>query len=106
MTLVVCSFFLLSISVHVHASNLHEVAEDRFFENQEFVDVDIQCKIRDWSLITGRGGDYKMGKSRVRNFLRPPPQDKVKLFAPPPPISKECKHFDPPTIWLKLQATA
>ena len=27
--------------------------------------------VRDWSLITGRGG-YKMGKSQVRNFLRPP----------------------------------
>ena len=28
--------------------------------------------IRDWSLITGRGRGDKMGKSRVRNFLRPP----------------------------------
>ena len=27
--------------------------------------------IRDWSLITGRGG-YKMGKSRVQKILRPP----------------------------------
>ena len=26
--------------------------------------------IKDWSLITGRGG-YKMGKPRDRNFLRP-----------------------------------
>ena len=27
--------------------------------------------VRDWSLIMGRGGvAYKMGKSRVRNFLR------------------------------------
>ena len=39
--------------------------------------------IRDWSLITGRGGGCKMGKSRVRNFLHPPPQDRVKLFVPP-----------------------
>ena len=29
------------------------------------------ARVRDWSLITGRGG-FKMGKSRVRNFLRPP----------------------------------
>ena len=29
------------------------------------------CTLRDGSLIMGRGG-YKMGKSRVRNFLRPP----------------------------------
>ena len=25
-----------------------------------------------------------MGKSRVHNFLCPPPQDRVKVFAPPP----------------------
>ena len=30
--------------------------------------------IRDWSLITGRGGGgYKIGKLRVWNFLSPPP---------------------------------
>ena len=41
--------------------------------------------IRDWSLITGGGGVYKMGKSRVRNFLRSPPpstQDRVQLVLP------------------------
>ena len=32
----------------------------------------VSSRVRDWSLITGRGG-YKMGKSWVRNFLRPPP---------------------------------
>ena len=42
--------------------------------------------LRDWSLITGRGGGYKMGKSRVRNCLRPLPR--VKLFAPPPPYKE------------------
>ena len=26
---------------------------------------------------------YKKGKSRVQNFLCPPPQDRVKLCAPP-----------------------
>ena len=30
----------------------------------------------------GGGGGYKRGKSRVRNFLRPP-QDRVQLFALP-----------------------
>ena len=67
---------------------------------------------------------WEMGKSRVRNFLRPPPpQDRVKLFAPPPPF-KEWKLFaspynmaktssyrvkttpklfaPPPSAWLKL----
>ena len=47
------------------------------------VPLSSRFKVRDWSLITGRGGGYKMGKSRVRNFLRPPTQDGVKLFAPP-----------------------
>ena len=31
----------------------------------------------------GGEGGYKMGKSRVRNFLRPLPQDRVKMSAPP-----------------------
>ena len=58
--------------------------------------------LRDWSLITGRGG-YKMGKSRVRNLLCPPSRQ-GKTFPPPP--FKEWKLFVPPSIWLKLQATA
>ena len=50
---------------------------------------------RDWSLITGRGGGYKMGKSRAQNVLRPPPpQDRVKLFCAPHFI--EWKPFAPP----------
>ena len=35
--------------------------------------IDTCYVVRDWSLITGTGGGYKMGKSRVRNFLHPPP---------------------------------
>ena len=49
--------------------------------------------IRDWSLITGRGG-YKMGKLRVQNFLRPPPSRQGKTFRAPP--FKEWKLFTPP----------
>ena len=45
--------------------------------------------LRDWSLITGRGGVYKMGKFCAL------PQDRVKLFAPPPPF-KEWKPFVTP----------
>ena len=63
--------------------------------------------VRDWPLISGRGG-YKMRKSRVRNFLRPPPPTsrQGKTFRAPPPF-KEWKLFvpPPPTIWLMLQAT-
>ena len=60
--------------------------------------------IRDWSLITGRGG-YKMGKSWVRNFLHPaPPKDRVKPFASPLFKSGNFSR-PPPAIWLKLQAT-
>ena len=42
--------------------------------------------IREWSLIT-RKADYKIGKSRVRNFLSPPsPRDRVKRFPLLPPF--------------------
>ena len=45
--------------------------------------------IRDWSLITGSGGGYKMGKSQVRNFLHPPPpQQDSQTFLRPPPLLK------------------
>ena len=70
----------------------------------------------------GEGGGYKMGKSRVRNFLCPPPRDRVKLFSPPllksgnfsrPPynmaktssyrVKTTPKLFvPPPSAWLKL----
>ena len=50
--------------------------------------------MRDWSLITGRGG-YKMGKSMARNFLPPPPSSKGKTFHAPPPTFKEWKLFVP-----------
>ena len=79
--------------------------------------------IRDWSLITGRWGGYKMGKLRVQNLLRPPPppprQGKTfctpgfkesKLFASPfnmartwLPRKNYCKTFcASPSAWLKL----
>ena len=68
----------------------------------------ITTLLRDWSLITGRGGGYKIGKSQVRNFLRPlPPSRQSKTFCAPPPF-KEWKRFapsPPPSVWLKLQAT-
>ena len=42
----------------------------------------------DWSLITMRGG-YKMGKSRIQNFLRfKTLQDRVKRFMPPTGVCK------------------
>ena len=44
----------------------------------------MQCTLntlRDWSVITWRGG-YKMGKSRVRNFLHPPSQQDKTFRAP------------------------
>ena len=37
---------------------------------------------RDWSLITGRGG-LQNGKIAGPKLFAPPPQDRVKLFAPP-----------------------
>ena len=41
------------------------------------------CPLRDWSLITGRGG-LQNGKIAGPKLFAPPPQDRVKLFAPPP----------------------
>ena len=62
--------------------------------------------LRDWFLITGRGGGATKWENRAsKTFCAPPPpQDRVKLFAHPP--FKERKLFAaPPTIWLKLKAT-
>ena len=41
-----------------------------------------EIAIRDWSLITGRGG-LQNGKIAGLKLFAPPPQDRVKLFAPP-----------------------
>ena len=49
--------------------------------------------VRDWSLITGRGGLQNGKKSRVRNFLHPPTQDGKSFRAPP---FKEWKLHAPP----------
>ena len=40
-------------------------------------------RLRDWSLITGRGG-LQNGKIAGPKLFAPPPQGRVKLFAPPP----------------------
>ena len=39
--------------------------------------------VRDWSLITGRGGLQNGKIASPKLFAPPPPQDRVKLFAPP-----------------------
>ena len=39
--------------------------------------------IRDWSLITGRGGLQNGTIAGPKLFAPPPPQDRVKHFAPP-----------------------
>ena len=78
--------------------------------------------LRDWSLITGRGGGLQNGKIAGPKLFAPPPQDWVKLFAPPllkgrnflrPPntmaktssfrVKNYLKTFcAPPPAWLKL----
>ena len=52
------------------------------------------CVIEGLVINYGEGGGYKMGKSRVRNFLRPPPSRQGKTFCAPP--FKEWKLFVPP----------
>ena len=79
------------------------------------------CLLRDWSLITGRGG-LQNGKIAGPKLFAPPPQDRVKVFAPPllksgnftrPPynmaktssyrVKSTPKLFvPPPSEWLKL----
>ena len=54
--------------------------------------------VRDWSLITGRGRGYKMGKLLV--FAHPSRQGKT-CYAPPPTFIVPPP---PPSVWLKLQA--
>ena len=61
--------------------------------------------LRDWSLITGRGGLQNGKITGPKLFAPPPPQDRVKLFAPHP-LLKSGNFLCPPTIWLKYQATA
>ena len=81
----------------------------------------INSPLRDWSLITGRGG-LQNGKIAGPKLFAPPPQDRVKLFAPPlfksgnftrPPynmantssyrVKSTPKLFvPPPSEWLKL----
>ena len=43
----------------------------------------IGISLRDWSLITGRGGATKWENCGCETFWAPPPQDRVKLYAPP-----------------------
>ena len=53
--------------------------------------------------LRGGGGGYKMGKSRVRNFLRPPSRQGKTFCAPHLKSGNFCV---PPSICrLKLQAT-
>ena len=60
-----------------------------YFFNYNFVNTYFSFKIenkriliRDWSLITGRGG-LQNGKIAGPKLFAPPPQDRIKLFAPP-----------------------
>ena len=65
--------------------------------------------LRDWSLITGRGGGATKREIAGPKLFSPPPiQDRVKLFAPPTPLLKSGNFLrpPPPSIWLKIQATA
>ena len=52
-------------------------------------------QLRDWSLITGRGGGgLQNGKITAPKLFAPLPSRQVKLFVPPP--FKEWKLFTPP----------
>ena len=77
-----------------------------------FVCADVFNSMWQWhkGLVINYGeGGLQNGKIGVRNFWRPPPPPprQRKTFQPPLPLFlKEWKLFaDPPSIWLKLQAT-
>ena len=74
----------------------------------------VSVQVQAWTAQTGQGlvinygegGGYKMGKSWVRNFLRPPPPSRQGKTFCPPPLLRSGKFSCPPTKWLKLQASA
>ena len=106
--LVIAVILMMALWLVKEVKQLQSLAGITVFILYLYVSSKHPDKVRDWSLITGRAG-YKMGKSRVQNLLCTPlpPQDMVKPFAPPP--FGEWKLFvppPPPSIWLKLQATA
>ena len=57
--------------------------------------------VRDWSLITGRGG-LQNGKIAGPKLFAPPPQDRVKLFEPP--LLKSWKFSWPPYNMVKTSS--
>ena len=88
---------------------------------QDILLVGLFCILRDWSLITGRGGATKWENRRSETFCAPPsrqgksfrapPFKEWKLFGPPYNMVKTSsyrvkttpKHFPPPpSAWLKL----
>ena len=59
--------------------------------------------VRDWSLITGRGGATKWENRGSETFCAPPPQDRVKLFAPL--LLKGGIFFVPPITMAKTSSS-
>ena len=59
--------------------------------------------IRDWSLITGSGGGYKIGKSKVQTFCAPPPSRQGNIFHAP---SYKGGNFSAPLPFSMAKTTA
>ena len=80
----VCVLDLISIhnfkalSQQTHVIDLYKM--NSMIEHMDHIVTD--TPLRDWSLITGRGG-LQNGKIAGPKLFAPPPQDRVKLFAPP-----------------------
>ena len=75
-----------------------EAAETAALENMvQQVEANLtSTTVRDWSLIKGRRGGYKMGKLRFRNFLPLPPSRQCETFCDS--ILKSGNFFRPPSI--------
>ena len=63
--------------------------------------IQIALQLRDWSLITGRGG-LQNGEIAGPKLFAPPPQDRVKLLAPP--LLKRANFSRPPYNMAKTSS--
>ena len=84
-----------------------QIFDKREFSENIYIVKMSTFTIRDWSLITGRGAT-KWENRGSKTCCALLPLKTVKLFAPPAPFYRVDMMFcaPPPSIWLKLQATA
>ena len=89
-TTVVGSFGYLYVQCFSGRRSLGETSVVSFFSQsvkRQIRYLNLSERLREWSLIMGRGGATKLENRGSYTFCAPP-QDKVNLFTPPPPFFK------------------